>query len=170
VYRREITSATRLPPGSVECLLVNTTGELMCFYQHATVVFVGKSLTAEGGQNPIEPGALGKAMIFGPNMQNFAAVAESFVRHNAAVQIHDASELAPAIDDLLKNPGRRDDLGKNAVHVVKASTGAVERTVEMITAYMARKENLSVLLNSETTAPATSKQDAPESSPATPNG
>jgi len=170
VYRREITSATRLPPGSVECLLVNTTGELMCFYQHATVVFVGKSLTAEGGQNPIEPGALGKAMIFGPNMQNFAAIAESFVRHNAAVQIHDASELTPAIDDLLKNPARRDELGRNAVHVVKASTGAVERTVEMITSYMARKDNLSVLLNSETTAPTPSKPDVQESSPATPNG
>lgn len=170
VYRREITSATRLPPGSVECLLVNTTGELMCFYQHATVVFVGKSLTAEGGQNPIEPGALGRAMIFGPNMQNFAAIAESFVRHNAAVQIRDASELAPAIDELLKNPARRDELGKNAVRVVKASTGAVERTVEMITSYMARKDNLSVLLNSETPAPTPSAPDVPESSPATPNG
>lgn len=170
VYRREITSATRLPPGSVECLLVNTTGELMCFYQHATVVFVGKSLTAAGGQNPIEPGALGRAMIFGPNMQNFAAIAESFVRHKAAVQIHDASELAPAIDDLLKNPARREELGKNAVRVVKASTGAVERTVEMITSYMARKDNLSVLLNPETTTPTPPTPDVPAPSPATPNG
>jgi 3-deoxy-D-manno-octulosonic-acid transferase len=41
------------------------------FYEHATVVFVGKSLTAHGGQNPIEPGAWGKAMVLGPNMENF---------------------------------------------------------------------------------------------------
>ena len=45
--------------GKAECLLVNTTGELRFFYEHATVVFVGKSLTAVGGQNPIEPGAVG---------------------------------------------------------------------------------------------------------------
>ena len=77
-YRSEITAHTQLPAGEVECLLVNTTGELKYFYEHATVIFVGKSLTAEGGQNPIEPGALGKAMVFGPNMQNFADVARSF--------------------------------------------------------------------------------------------
>jgi hypothetical protein len=40
----------------VDCLLVNTTGELKLFYEHATVIFVGKSLSAQGGQNPIEPG------------------------------------------------------------------------------------------------------------------
>ena len=51
---------------------------------------MGKSLTAEGGKNPIEPGALGKAMVFGPNMQNFAEVAGSLVQQNGAVQVRDA--------------------------------------------------------------------------------
>ena len=83
--RREVFLSQRIYPrtrncsaGEVECLLVNTTGELRFFYEHATVVFVGKSLTAIGGQNPIEPGALGKAMVFGPNMQNFADVDAEF--------------------------------------------------------------------------------------------
>ncbi|MCX8108004.1 MAG: 3-deoxy-D-manno-octulosonic acid transferase [Verrucomicrobiae bacterium] len=162
VYRREITSATRLPPGSVDCLLVNTTGELLSFYQCATVVFVGKSLTADGGQNPIEPGALGKAMIFGPNMQNFAAVAENFVKHNAAVQIRSASELVPAIDALLQDPARREELGRNAIRVVKSSSGAVERTIDMVISYMERKENLSTLLRPEIFAPTPSTTSPPE--------
>ena len=72
--QRDHRPARSIAPGEVDCLLVNTTGELKYFYEHATVIFVGKSLTAEGGQNPIEPGALGKAMVFGPNMQNFAEV------------------------------------------------------------------------------------------------
>ncbi len=63
----------------MDCLLVNTTGELKFFYEPATVVFVGKSLTAIGGQNPIEPGALGKAIVFGPNMQNFADITRAFL-------------------------------------------------------------------------------------------
>jgi 3-deoxy-D-manno-octulosonic-acid transferase len=49
-----------------DVLLVDTTGELNAFYEVATVVFIGKSLTAQGGQNPIEPAALGKPIIFGP--------------------------------------------------------------------------------------------------------
>ena len=59
VFRNEILTSTQFRPGEVDCLLVNTTGELKYFYEHATVIFVGKSLTAEGGQNPIEAGALG---------------------------------------------------------------------------------------------------------------
>ena len=73
-----------------DCLIVNTTGELKHFYEHATVIFIGKSLLAEGGQNPIEAGALGKAMVFGPNMQNFAEIVRSFVAQKAAIQVRDA--------------------------------------------------------------------------------
>ena len=73
--------------GEVECLLVNTTGELRFFYEPASVVFIGKSLTAIGGQNPIEPGAQGKAMVFGPNMQNFTDITRSFLKKDAAVQV-----------------------------------------------------------------------------------
>ena len=113
---------------------VNTTGELKYFYEEATVIFVGKSLTAEGGQNPIEPGALGKAMVFGPNMQNFAAVAASFVAGQGAVQVPDAAGLERALDDLLANPARREELGRNALRVVKENAGGIERTVEMIAA------------------------------------
>src|SRR5207244_11741867 len=34
-----------------DCLLLDTTGELQRWYGIATVVFIGKSLTAHGGQN-----------------------------------------------------------------------------------------------------------------------
>ena len=65
VYRSEITPKTRREPGSIQCLLVNTTGELRHFYEVADLVFVGKSLTAHGGQNPIEPATLAKPILFG---------------------------------------------------------------------------------------------------------
>jgi 3-deoxy-D-manno-octulosonic-acid transferase len=96
------------------------------------VVFVGKSLTAVGGQNPIEPGALGKAMVFGPNMQNFADVTRSFVTQNGAVQVADAETLETAVADLLENENRRAELGRNALKVVAENHGALDRTVEMV--------------------------------------
>lgn len=136
VYRTEVGADTRFQPGAVDCLLVNTTGELRYFYQCASVIFVGKSLTAEGGQNPIEPGALGKAMVFGPNMQNFEAIASEFVRESAAVQVRDAAELEAAFRDLLASDERRQELGRNSLRVVQRNQGAIERTVEMIVRHL----------------------------------
>ena len=132
IYRSVITDQTRHTPGEVNCLLVNTTGELKFFYEHATVIFVGKSLTAEGGQSPIEPGALGKAMVFGPNMQNFAPIAEAFVKKDGAVQVRDAAESEKALDSLLADEDRRTAVGKNALAVVRENLGAIARTVDMI--------------------------------------
>lgn len=140
IYRREITAATRLPERALDALVVNTTGELKYFYEAATVVFVGKSLTAEGGQNPIEPAALGRAIVFGPNMQNFAAIAAAFVREGGALQVRDAAELEAAVAGLLADPDRRARLGEAARRVVRAQSGALERTVELIVAGLPRGE------------------------------
>ena len=131
-----------LQPGEIDCLLVNTTGELKYFYEHATIIFVGKSLTAQGGQNPIEPGALGKAMVFGPNMQNFAEVVRSFVQQNGAVQVRDAAELEKALGELLADEARREHLGRNALKVVHENLGAIDRTVDMIVEHLAASEPL----------------------------
>ncbi|HUS36050.1 MAG TPA: glycosyltransferase N-terminal domain-containing protein [Verrucomicrobiae bacterium] len=132
VYRNEISSANRYGPGEIQALIVNTTGELRHFYENATVVFVGKTLTAEGGQNPIEPGALGKAMVFGPNMQNFEAIAAAFVNARAARQERDAAGVERAIAELLASAEQRGELGKNALKVVSENRGSIERTLDMI--------------------------------------
>jgi 3-deoxy-D-manno-octulosonic-acid transferase len=132
VYRNVIGANTRLAENAIECLLVNTTGELRFFYEHATVVFVGKSLTAAGGQNPIEPAALGKAMVFGPNMQNFEGITRAFVAQDAMVRAGDPAALEQAIDGLLADENRREELGRNAQRVVRENLGAIDRTVEMI--------------------------------------
>lgn len=136
VFRSEITAQMRYQPGEIDCLLVNTTGELRYFYEHATVIFIGKSLTAEGGQNPIEAGALGKAMVFGPNMQNFREIAGNFLAREGAIQVHDAAALESALMQLLGDSARRENLGRNALQVVRQNLGAVERTVEMIVKHL----------------------------------
>ncbi len=132
IYRNEIRPETRFAPGELHCLLVNTTGELKFFYEPATVVFVGKSLTAVGGQNPIEPGILGKAMVFGPNMQNFADVTRNFLNAGAALQVPSADALEPALARLLGDAALRAEMGRKAIQVVRENQGAIDRTVEMI--------------------------------------
>ncbi|MGA2248371.1 MAG: glycosyltransferase [Verrucomicrobiota bacterium] len=104
----------------------------MNFYQTATIVFVGKSITAKGGQNPIEPAALGIATIFGPNMQNFSDVARIFVTGRGAIQVQNARELESALTKLLHDSNRRTTLGAKAREVVHENQGALARTSDMI--------------------------------------
>jgi 3-deoxy-D-manno-octulosonic-acid transferase len=132
LYRTELTRGIQYKTGEVECLVVNTTGELKYFYQQATLIFIGKSLTAQGGQNPIEPGALGKAMVFGPNMQNFAEVVRGFLEKEAAIQVRDTVELESVVEKLLAQEELRERLGRNALEVVRENQGAIDRTVDMV--------------------------------------
>ncbi|HEV2318739.1 MAG TPA: 3-deoxy-D-manno-octulosonic acid transferase [Verrucomicrobiae bacterium] len=132
LLRTAIRPDTQIVPGEIDCLLVNTTGELQFFYQHATVVFIGKSLTAKGGQNLIEPGAAGKPIVFGPNMQNFADIARQFVEKCGAVQVRDAAALEKVLAELLEDPYQRAELGRNALLVISENLGAMDRTVEMV--------------------------------------
>jgi 3-deoxy-D-manno-octulosonic-acid transferase len=131
---------TEIKPGEVDCLLVNSTGELKYFYEIADLVFVGKSLTTKGGQNPIEPAALGKAVVFGPNMQNFTSIVRGFLAAQAVVQVSDAADLEKTVGELLSDERRRADLGARARQIVQQNLGATERTVELICEQLARSE------------------------------
>lgn len=135
-FRNEIAISTQLKPGDIDCLVVNTTGELRHFYDVASVIFVGKSLTAEGGQNPIEPAAIGKAIVFGPNMQNFEQIAAEFVRAGGAIQVADEQALTESIRRLLRDEQHRRELGQKALAVVKQNQGSIEKTVEMIVEHL----------------------------------
>lgn len=116
----------------VDCLLLDTTGELRNWYSAATVVFIGKSLTARGGQNPVEPIQAGKPVIFGPHMENFATLAQSLVAYRAAIQTQDAAALELAIAELLRAPEQRAQLVQNAERVLASHRGATERTAALL--------------------------------------
>jgi 3-deoxy-D-manno-octulosonic-acid transferase len=136
VYRKDVAGSTPWKEERPDCLLVNTTGELRHFYRQATVVFVGKSLAAHGGQNPIEPGALGKALVIGPNMENFADITRSFLQAGGAIQVPDEAGLEKAVAELLADERKREDVGSRALAVVRENLGAVNRTVDMIVEHL----------------------------------
>ena len=115
-----------------DCVLLDTTGELRDWYSVATVVFMGKSLTAHGGQNPVEPIIAGKPVIFGPHMENFLALARSLLTQEAAIEVSDANELSARAAELLRNPFVRQRLVENAEQVLAVHRGATERTAELV--------------------------------------
>jgi 3-deoxy-D-manno-octulosonic-acid transferase len=117
-----------------DVLLVNTTGELRDWYYLATVVFIGKSLTSTGGQNPVEPVLAGAPVIFGPHMENFEPIASQWLAADAAICIQDAAELSTEIATLLRDPTRRAILSSRARTIAAAHQGATERTARRLVA------------------------------------
>src|SRR5207248_2794523 len=99
----------------------------------AAVVFIGKSLFAHGGQNPAEPIIAEKPVVFGPNMQNFAALAQRLVSEKGALQINSVDELQTAMAALLRDPVARDELARNGVKLLQVHRGAAARTARLIT-------------------------------------
>lgn len=125
------TDGGELPAGA-DVLLVNTTGELRDWYDTATVVFVGKSLTAHGGQNPVEAVVAGKAVVVGPNMENFSSLVLQLVRGRGIVQVSDAAGLEAEVKSLLSDPARRSALAAEGVRCLEVHRGATARTCEAI--------------------------------------
>lgn len=115
-----------------DCILLDTTGELQRWYSIATVVFIGKSLTAHGGQNPVEPILAGKPVVFGPHMENFATLAKTLVSSSAAMQINDTDSLERALAELLRDSEARERLVQNAQAVLSEHQGARARTAMLI--------------------------------------
>jgi 3-deoxy-D-manno-octulosonic-acid transferase len=115
-----------------DVVVLDTIGELAQLYQVATAVFVGGSLVDQGGHNILEPAVFGKAIVFGPYMQNFAEIARAFVEHDAGIQIRSGRELEAALLGLLTDPVRRAGLGAAARALVEANRGARGKTMTAI--------------------------------------
>jgi 3-deoxy-D-manno-octulosonic-acid transferase len=113
-----------------DVLVVDTTGELMSFYAAADVVFVGKSLCEHGGQNPIEPALFGKAVVVGPNTENFPSVMDDFLSANAIRQAADFKTLEKTVAELLADSSARTRLGEAAYGVIESRRGVITQMVE----------------------------------------
>ena len=128
------TTLADLPPGSPrpDVLIVNTTGELRDWYALATICFIGKSMTATGGQNPAEPILVNRPVVFGPQMENFATLVRQFLAVGGAIQVQDEAGLIREIDSLLADPARAEALVSSALTVLRVHLGATQRTAELL--------------------------------------
>jgi 3-deoxy-D-manno-octulosonic-acid transferase len=115
-----------------DCILLDTTGELQRWYPIATIVFMGKSLAARGGQNPVEPIMAGKPVVFGPHMENFATLAKALVLKKGAIQVCDIDSLEWNIAELLRDSEARKRLVQNAHDVLSKHHGATARAAALI--------------------------------------
>ena len=122
--------------GPAHVLVLDSIGELASTYELGDLVFVGGSLVPMGGQNIIEAAAYGKAILFGPHMQNFRQVARAFLEARAAVQVTNPTDLLSQLRYLIGHPDNRKELGSRALEVVRLNRGSVERTMAVVRNYI----------------------------------
>ena len=108
-------------------LLLDSMGELSRLFALADVVFMGGTFPRRGGHNILEPAFFGKAVVAGPHMENFAAIAKEFSDAGALERIAEPRELAPAIARLLDNPEERGRVGERARALAASKRGVTER-------------------------------------------
>ncbi|MES2141735.1 MAG: lipid IV(A) 3-deoxy-D-manno-octulosonic acid transferase [Pseudomonadota bacterium] len=118
--------------GNADIFIGDTMGELLAFYAAADLAFVGGSLVEKGGQNPLEPAAVGIPILMGPHTFNFAFITNQLKRRGIEIQVQNAQELAEQVIALLSNPQKRQEIGKDAKKFVEENKGAVSKHLELI--------------------------------------
>lgn len=121
-------------------ILLDTLGELSTAWGLADIAYVGGSLNNRGGQNMLEPAAFGSAVLFGPNTWNFKDVVDALRSRDAAMVVQNGEELKTRITELLNNPIRRCEVGRQAQQWVTSQQGASDETVAMLTEFLPDEE------------------------------
>lgn len=125
-------SAIETAGTSADVIVLDTLGELAALYALADAAFVGGSLVAQGGQNPLEPVAAGCPMVIGPDTRNFADMVEQLRDAGALLQVTDADDLLRALERLLDDPGAGRAQVAMAREVIDANSGATAHTLQLL--------------------------------------
>lgn len=118
-----------------DVILGDSMGEMFAYYAACDVAFVGGSLAPLGGQNLIEPAAVGKPVLIGAHTFNFALVTEEAVAAGAARRISDAGDLMAQACALLADDGERTAMGERALAFANHHRGATARTMQLLRRY-----------------------------------
>jgi 3-deoxy-D-manno-octulosonic-acid transferase len=117
---------------------VDTIGELGLFFRLSKLVFMGKSLCAEGGQNPFEPARLGAAVLFGPRMSNFTDMTGAMIAAKAAIEVRDESDLQHQVDTLLSAPTALDRTAHAALLWAESEADILDRFITRLSPFLDR--------------------------------
>ncbi|HVT57356.1 MAG TPA: glycosyltransferase N-terminal domain-containing protein [Thermoanaerobaculia bacterium] len=119
-------------------VLLDSLGELAALYRHAAAAFIGGTLVATGGHNPLEAARFGIPIAAGPSMHNFRDMAARFDRAGAWRRVGDAAGLAAAWSEWLADPVAARAQGERARRLLEENRGALSRTSELLAPLLAR--------------------------------
>lgn len=114
----------------------DTIGDMGLYLRMAEIAFVGRSLTAQGGQNPLEPAMLKSAILSGRNVQNFRDSYQRLIKNGAAKLVRDKDMLAGAVNYLFNNPAERQVMIDAGLKTVEDMRGSLSRTMTALEPFL----------------------------------
>jgi 3-deoxy-D-manno-octulosonic-acid transferase len=115
-----------------QVLIINAFGELFKIYSVGTLVFCGGSLVPLGGQNPLEPAAWGKAVFYGPSMENFMDAKWVLETNRAGIPVSSPEMLAEKAVWFLRHPEELKAYGERGRTAVLKNKGAGKKHARVI--------------------------------------
>jgi 3-deoxy-D-manno-octulosonic-acid transferase len=113
---------------NTDIYLVDTYGETQKFYHSSDIVFMGKSISGKGGQNPLEPTNLGSTVLYGPNEDNFKDTYKLLNKLKVAYKVNGVKSLTHSIDKLITKPNNK----KNYLKIAKMGKKILNETKDEI--------------------------------------
>jgi 3-deoxy-D-manno-octulosonic-acid transferase len=134
-YPFSVKRRTKLLRGSRwDILILDTLGELANFYALSNAAFIGGSLVPWGGHNLLEPAFYGKPFFFGPYMDNFSHLADTFIRAGAARLVKTKKDLVNMF--CMKDEKELHEMGRRAQSTLQSLQGATIKTLRAIETLM----------------------------------
>jgi 3-deoxy-D-manno-octulosonic-acid transferase len=126
-----VTEWLRRPRGALaeNVLLLDTIGDLASIYAIADVAFVGGSLVARGGHNPLEPAQFGVPVVMGSSYENFREIVTRMLEAGAILIGADGPECRDHLLAVLRDPDRGRVVGERGNRIFEREQGATERAV-----------------------------------------
>jgi len=135
---RRTTPETRGAPS--ERFLLDTIGELGAAYELAAVVVIGRTFVPLRGSDPTEPIAMGKPVVMGPSVENFASIVEVLEGAGAIVRT-DSAGLGAVLERLVRDGQERAEMARRGIACVREHQGVSARHAEMLVGLVRGKGN-----------------------------
>jgi 3-deoxy-D-manno-octulosonic-acid transferase len=115
-----------------EVIIGDSMGELLAYYANAKVAVMGGTLSGTGGQNLIEPCAVGVPVVLGPSVFNFQQAADEAIAAGAAIRAKDARDALTDVLVYLDEEHSRKLASNKAKEFVAKHRGATEQTLALL--------------------------------------
>jgi 3-deoxy-D-manno-octulosonic-acid transferase len=113
-------------------VLGDVMGQLLLFYAAGDIAFVGGSLIPWGGHNLLEPAALAKPVLSGPNLSEFKEISQLMSDTGGLIKVANEIMLADAVIKLFNNKKLCEKIGCAALAVVERHRGATQKILAQI--------------------------------------
>ena len=112
--------------------------EMGLWYRLSPVSFIGGSMVAKGGHNPLSAAALGSAILHGPQVSDFAAAYNTLLAADACVPVTDGPDLAKKLEIAL-SPERAAQLATAAWGAYGENDSANDRVFDLLQSYFPKE-------------------------------